>query len=181
VLLSIEEQGKRMDIHVTSDLPTAWSGTLRWWLATLSGETLKTGIEPVSLAPLASNKVYSQEFELDDEQTRQVVFICELVHNDQRVDISLSTFVPTKHISLADPRLEVALRPDGNLIEIAVYAKSLARFVELDFDGADVIFSSNYFDIPAGWTQTVTCQLPSGWTLGQAAQALTVRSLYDSF
>lgn len=181
VLLSIEEQGKRMDVHVTSDLPAAWTGTLRWWLATLSGETLKTGMEPVSLAPLASTRVCSHEFELSDEQTRQVVFICELVHDDQRVDISLATFVPTKHLSLADPSLEVALHPDGNLIEIAVTAKSLARFVELDFDGTDVIFSSNYFDIPAGWTQTVTCQLPSGWTMEQAAQALKVSSLYDSF
>lgn len=47
--------------------------------------------------------------------------------------------------------------------------------------GADVVFSDNYFDVPAGRMATVTCPLPSGWTVEQARAALRVRSLYDSF
>jgi beta-mannosidase len=45
----------------------------------------------------------------------------------------------------------------------------------------DVVFSDNYFDLPAGQTVTVTCPLPEGWTLEQARKALQVRSLYDSY
>jgi beta-mannosidase len=60
-------------------------------------------------------------------------------------------------------------------------AKSLARFVELELEGADVVFSDNYFDLPADRTVTVTCPLPEGWRLEQARAAFHVRSLYDSF
>ncbi len=58
---------------------------------------------------------------------------------------------------------------------------SLARFVELELEGADVVFSDNYFDLPAGQSLNVTCPLPEGWTLEQARAAVRVRSLYDSY
>jgi beta-mannosidase len=66
-------------------------------------------------------------------------------------------------------------------LEIILSAQSLARFVELSFEEVDVIFSDNYFDIPAGAKIQVTCQMPAGWTLSQARQALRLRSLFDSF
>jgi beta-mannosidase len=47
--------------------------------------------------------------------------------------------------------------------------------------GADVIFSDNYFDVPAGWTIEVHCPVPAGWTVAQLRDAVSVRSLYDSF
>jgi len=62
-----------------------------------------------------------------------------------------------------------------------VKTQFLARFVELELEGADGIFSDNYFDLPAGKSQTVTCPLPDGWMLEQAKAALRVRSLYDSY
>jgi beta-mannosidase len=46
---------------------------------------------------------------------------------------------------------------------------------------ANVVFSDNFFDVPAGRTVTVTCPLPDGWTVEAARRALKVRSLYDSF
>ena len=63
----------------------------------------------------------------------------------------------------------------------AVSAKSLARHVELALEGADVVFSDNYFDLPAGRTRTITAALPAGWNAQQARAAVRVRSLYDSF
>jgi beta-mannosidase len=45
----------------------------------------------------------------------------------------------------------------------------------------DVVFNDNYFDLPAGQALTVTCPLPTGWTLEQARAAVRVRSLYDSY
>ena len=58
-------------------------------------------------------------------------------------------------------------------------SRHLARFVWLRLEGAPVVFSDNYFDLPAGWTAQVHCPLPQGWTLEQARQALRVRSLAD--
>jgi len=69
---------------------------------------------------------------------------------------------------------------DGQLI-VELASHSLARLVELALEGNDVIFSDNYFDLPAGRIVTVSCPLPAGWTLAQAHAALKVRSVYDSY
>ncbi|MDO9120575.1 MAG: glycoside hydrolase family 2 protein, partial [Anaerolineaceae bacterium] len=53
--------------------------------------------------------------------------------------------------------------------------------VELNLEGADGIFSDNYFDLPAGRKVTISVPLPSGWTTAQVESALKVRSVYDSY
>lgn len=56
-----------------------------------------------------------------------------------------------------------------------------ARFVWLALAGSEVIFSDNYFDLPAGRTATVTLPALEGWTAERVREALRVRSLVDSF
>ena len=73
------------------------------------------------------------------------------------------------------------LHPAENQLVFEVTAQSLARFVELSLADAKIVFSDNYFDVPAGRTVTVTCPLPEGWTEEDARRGLSVRSLYDSF
>jgi beta-mannosidase len=63
---------------------------------------------------------------------------------------------------------------------VTLTSQSLARLVEISLDGADVVFSDNYFDLPAGRPVSVSCPLPGGWTLAQARAALKIRSVYDS-
>ena len=87
-----------------------------------------------------------------------------------------------EHLRLADPALKADCHlVEDNLLHIDVTARSLARLVELSLDGVDVVFSDNYFDLPAGRTVAVTCPLPMGWPASQAGAALHIRSVYDSF
>jgi beta-mannosidase len=51
----------------------------------------------------------------------------------------------------------------------------------LRLEGADVVFSDNYFDLPANQTATVTCPVPTSWTLESAREALKVYSLWESY
>jgi beta-mannosidase len=79
---------------------------------------------------------------------------------------------------------------DGHLA-VTLASRSLARLVELSLEGADVVFSDNYFDLPAGRPVAVSCPLPAGWSpghsaaggwnLAQARAALKIRSVYDSY
>jgi beta-mannosidase len=48
----------------------------------------------------------------------------------------------------------------------------------VSIDGVDVVWSDNYFDLPAGAAVTVTCPLPAQWT---ADSQVVARSLYGSF
>lgn len=60
-------------------------------------------------------------------------------------------------------------------------SNALARCVELAFEGADVIFDDNYFDLPAGRELEVGFELPAGWSLERARAALRVRSVADTY
>jgi beta-mannosidase len=183
VMLSIEDAPPQMGLHVTNDLTTFWAGTVRWSLETLGGEVLESGEEAVSVEPLCSTHIRTLDFavHLSDDNRCQVIFVAELWHGNERVALNVSTFVANKHLALSEPTLTVEVHQQSHQLIINLMAQSLARFVELSLDGADVVFSDNYFDVPAGRTINVSCPLPEGWTVAQACAALKVRSLYNSF
>lgn len=185
ILLSIEDQGALMEVHVTSDLTSPWQGEVRWALQTLSGETLRSGEAAVSLPALQSAKVCSLDFQAEIEATldrrREVIFVADLYHGEEHLATSVATFVPNKHLKLVEPGLKVQVSRSGKLAVFEVTAHSLARFVELKLAGADAIFSDNYFDVLPGRKVQVTCAIPQGWTLAQVKKALRVQSLYHSF
>jgi beta-mannosidase len=91
----------------------------------------------------------------------------------------VALFALEKDMLLPDPGLAYKIRELSTGLFIDISASALARFVCLSFSGGDAIFSDNFFDLPAGRTQRVTCSLPGGWTLEQARQNLQVRSLAD--
>ena len=73
--------------------------------------------------------------------------------------------MPNKHLELVDPQLAVEVSSkaeEGKQAVFEVSAESLARFVELKLEGADVVFSDNYVDVPGGWKVQVTCPIPAG-------------------
>jgi beta-mannosidase len=121
------------------------------------------------------------DFKLDDDQRRKVVFIAELFEGEQRKALNVAAFAPNKHLELVDPELDVELEQvDENLV-IELTSSSLARFVELSFEDLDIVFSDNYFDVPAGYKITVTCPLPHGQTPIEMGKLLKVRSLRDTY
>lgn len=185
VMVSVEDSGTKMDVHVTSDVNVAWSGRVRWLLMTLSGETIKAGEMEVNLEALASKRISSMDFAAEvtgqGDRRREMVFVAELFDDGRRISFALATFAPNKHLELVQPNLSVNVKKEGKQLVFEITAQSLARFVELKLEGLDVVFSDNYFDVPAGWLVTVTCPMPANITLAQAKKALRVRSLYDSF
>jgi beta-mannosidase len=183
LLLSVEDEGRRMAVHLTSDLSEPWEGWLHWRLEQLDGQVLASGEQSIRAGALQDTLVTALDFsaQVTPENRRQVVFICELWQGEARLAGSATPFVPNKHLELRDPGLETEVQVDDKTLLVEVSARSLACFVELELEGTDVIFSDNYFDLPAGSMLTVSCPLPEGWTAGQAKSALKLRSLYQSF
>jgi len=193
VLLSAEDWGPEVTLHVTSDLTDEWQGTVRWSLETLEGETLETAEEAVTVPAcfgLSSVCVYTLDLshQLTAGNRREVVLVYELWQGDERLSLGVVPFVPNKHLKLTDPELRYAVKDTDGGFEIEVTAQRLARFVWLEVEGTDpsttlrtgAIFSDNYFDLPAGRTATVTLPAPEGWTAERMRESLRVRSLVDS-
>jgi beta-mannosidase len=153
---------------------------------TLGGEVLESGEQESHLAAQESKLVLSKSFELSREARRFTVFVCELLQPDgegvlQRAALNVAPFAANKHLELFDPQMQVEVGQQGDQLTVDLTSSSLARFVELSLEGQDVVFSDNYFDLPAGMVVRVTCPLPAGWSLTQARLALRTRSLADSF
>jgi beta-mannosidase len=184
VSLSVEDKPPVMEMHLSNDTTEPFEGTVKWSLETLAGEVVDAETLKVTAAPLADTALESLDFSgiVTKQNERNLVFVTELRQGDEQIVLSVYPFVATKHLELVDPQLLVVLRQSGDRLEIGLSARSLARFVELSLEGApDVVFSDNYFDVPARRKVTVTCPLPAGWTLDKAQGALRVYSLYDSF
>jgi beta-mannosidase len=183
LLLSVEDETEQMRIFVTNDTVEPWQGQVRWSIETLRGEQLQAGAQTVEVAPLATLHVHTLEQAglLSDEQRREAVLICELDQSDDQTQRALTLFAPSKHLALADPQIGVEVQSSAAQLTIRLQGRMLARFVELTIEGADVVFSDNYFDLPAGRSVSVTCPVPAGWSAQQAEQALRVRSLFDSY
>ena len=191
VLLSILDDGPRMGIWVTNDTTEPFEGEARWSLELLGGEVLASGEEPVQVGPAAARQIKALDFGdvvvadripgMLGGNRRDMIFVCELWQRDRLLARNIATFVPNKHLALEDPGLTAEITRKGDELTIEVSARSLARFVELELEGTDTVFSDNYFDVPAGRTATVTCPLPAGWDLRRARAALRMRSLRDSY
>ena len=159
-----------------------WQGEVRWTLETLSGEAMDAGKHAVSAKPLATTALPRLDFSslVGPHNARRVVFVAELWQAGACLRRMVAPFVPDKHLELAAPGLDVSIEQAGEQLSIRLQADSLARFVELSLEGADVIFSDNYFDLPAGRTVSITCPMPEGWDIAKAKQGLKIRSLKDA-
>ncbi len=180
LLLSVVDAGKTMAIHVTSDLTQPIDALVKWRLETLAGEALMQGERLVRAPALADTLVGTHDLStcITPTNQREVVFVAEMWLEGRRVARSVMPFVPSKHLELRDPHLALTSRIEGGQIIIDVTAQALARFVVLEIEGCDAVFSDNYFDLPAGETVTITTPAPAGWDHNSV---VTARSLYNSF
>ncbi len=183
LMLSIEDKPPRQDVYVTNDTLEPWEGILNWSLETLAGEVLNSGQEPVQAAPQAATPICTLDFSgsASDTNIRELVFIAELWQGGQPRNRQTAFFVPTKHLALAAPYITAQLSVEGEQFHIDLTSQSLARLVECALEGADVVFSDNYFDLPVGRTVRISAPLLKGWTLSQMQSAFNIRSVYDSY
>jgi beta-mannosidase len=183
VLLSVEdhEAEGRMDVWLTSDVDAPWQGKITWKLMTLSGEVLESGGEQAALQPNESKQIISRAFTLTPEQRSSTIFVVELRQGGQIISRSVNSFIASKHLDLTDPQLQAEVAVRDGLALITLSSRSLARFVALSLSGADVVFSDNYFDVPAGDDIQITCPLPDGWDLQKVRDGLIVEHLFTSF
>jgi len=183
LLLSIEDNQSSQNVFITSDLGDAWEGSVRWSLEKLDGKVLDSNEESVCAAPYDVTAVCGPDFTsyINHNTRRNLVFVAELVQGKQVISRQVSFFVPTKHLDLVDPEISTRIDIDEGKLSIELSSQSLARLVECRFEGVDVVFSDNYFDLPAGRRIRIQAALPPEWTLKQVKERLKVRSVYDSY
>ena len=183
LLLSIEDSPPCQSIFLSSDLLEEWHGSIHWRLTTLDGKLLESGEKNTGVEALGVTNTETIDFTgyMDDDTRRDLVFVAELWHGDQCLSVQTAFFTPTKHLLLKDPEIKSRMTSEGDLLTIELSACSFARLIECSMDGADVIFSENYFDLPANKTISIYAHSPEGWDTDRAKSALKVQSIYNTY
>jgi beta-mannosidase len=183
LLLSIKDTPVTQSVYVTNEALKPWEGTVTTSLETLDGEVIEAGEASVKVKAAGVTTVCEKDFSsiLNEDLRRELVFVADLFKDGKIVSRKTAYFVPTKHLKLTNPDITCKVSLEGNTVHIELTSKSLARLVECTLGNAIVVFSDNYFDLPAGRAVTITVPVPAGWSLEQVKAALTIRSVYDSF
>jgi beta-mannosidase len=99
--------------------------------------------------------------------------------DDGRVSEATALFCAPKHYHLADPKLTLALSPDGR--HIRVRAESFAKGVAISSEDGNLQLSDNFFDMEAG-ERTLEILPPAAWCAARQPEGpFRVQSLYDSY
>ena len=183
VMLSIEDEPPQQAVYVSNETLVPWEGMVRWSLETLGGEGLVNGQVNAEIKAQSAWQVCSADFSehISEENVRKLVFVAELWQEERLASRQTAYFAPIKHLELVEPGINPNVRKQGDDLIIELISHSLALLVEISLQGADVIFSDNYFNLPAGRRVEICCPMPAGWTLDQAKEALRIRSVYDSY
>jgi beta-mannosidase len=182
LLLSVQIEGDVATLSMTNDLPTTWRGDVRWSVERLDGEVVESGRLALDAAPLATTAVCRVDLPGTLEDRRSTVLVAELIEAGTSTGPVVTPLVPDKHLALRRPALEVGVAESTpGRAAISLRSDSLARWVELSLGDADVVFSDNYFDLPAGRDTRISFALPPGWSIEQARQALRIRSVVDTY
>ena len=181
VLLSAEVDADGVSLAVTNDRATPWRGEVRWSLERLDGEVVASGLEAVDATGLATTAVAVVPVVAFTQERRSLILVSELLTAGTRVALVVTPFVPDKQLTLGRPSFETSVEVEADRATVRLRSDTLARWVELTLDGADVVFDDDYFDLPAGRVVDVSFELPPGWSAEKASGALRVRSVFDTY
>ena len=183
LLLSIEDRPPEMDVHISSDSTEEVMVNVKWSLEKFDGEKIEFGNIETSIKPLTNSLIKNFNFTevIKKHNHREIIFICELWQDGIHLSTSVATFVPNKHLDLSSPGLSITSQSENSDFVFTLEAASLARFVEMKITDHDVVFSDNYFDLPAGRKKSVRCRIPHGVSLDDLNGLLVTFTLYDSY
>ena len=180
VLLSVAEEGTTAEIHVTNDTTKPIRAEIRWSLEDFDGMVLRKSKIKTKIEREESRLLAELDFadELQGDTIRRAVLVTELLVNGKPAGMSMTPFTPSKHLELPAVKINVEAKRDETGAYLEVSSDAAARFVCLSVPKKDVIFSDNFFDLPAG--RTVTVRVESD--IDDAALAkVKVYSLRDSY
>ncbi|MDR1639536.1 MAG: glycoside hydrolase family 2 protein [Clostridiales bacterium] len=177
VLVSIAEEGKTAEVHVTNDTFEEISGALHWALKDNTSVVIEKGEFFAAIAPLSSKRCLQLDFSSSPGFNPRTSYLeCSLAS-----ECATAIFVPAKEFLFLDPCIAINASETNDSFTLEVSARCFAKSVGLDLSEADCVFSDNYFDLSAD-VKTITVSkssLSSALSLERFKTQLTVSSLFD--
>jgi len=180
LMLSVNIDDNRMDIHAISDRLKAFDGQLKLELKTLSGELIQdVDLLDCWVGKLGNKIVYSADVStfLKGEKSSNVFLTMSLSEGKEVVDRGVFYFAKPKDLELQEPAIHIEVL--GNE-RVKLNCSHLAKGVHLTLLDATGHFSDNYFDLLPGEEKEVVLQrIETSLSVFDLGTSLKVESLFD--
>ncbi|MCK5759398.1 MAG: glycoside hydrolase family 2 protein, partial [Clostridiales bacterium] len=187
VLLSAEDDGLKVSLHLSNESLNKISGNVSWKLIHTDGNPIDEGTLYYETDALTSNKVIDLDYTTtlkDMDIRRSRVLIYEFIADTGEITGSSLLFVPNKYFRYKKPVIKVAAETKSDIIELTLTADTYAGYVELMPLDVDCVFSDNYFSLPPGTEKKVTVNIQKyniDLTGIDFMKQLQIRSIADSY
>lgn len=181
VLLSAHDDGYDVTLNVSNETRQPFSGTIRYGIYDTSFAEIWSESMAVEVGALRARDVALVELEAHVRgRERDCFFAYQLYDADGQLlsDRSL-LFTQPKLFYFREPHFTARLsKTSVDTVKIEVSAETYAKAVQIDFDGIDLTFSDNFFDITSTAPVVVTafCENPS---IENLAALIRFKSVYD--
>lgn len=143
------------------------------------GEAMASWEQDLGTEPLSVT--HGQTLDLEEQvkgQEWDVLLEAVFYHGNGQESHQVYPFVPYKHLNLLKAHISHQEQYKDGQLTVTLQSDAPALFVELRLEGADVVWSDNYFHMVDQKPVTVTAKLPEGM---EKNSSLSVRSLCDSY
>lgn len=183
VMVSLEDNKSKVQIHLINDLMTAFKGSLRWRAVRFDGTVIHEETLPhVVIPPLCARRKAELNLPVFLKPGAKKDSFLQVDLMDETggiVSRKIMLFVPENQIDFPAARIQSEIEFDNGLAKIKLFSDTFARFVGLGIGGGYRPFSDNYFDLLPGEEKIVTVPVPAGMSEERLRAAFTVRSLAD--
>ena len=181
VALYADYSGNEVSFSASSQRRGACIGTLEYRISDASNYTIFKDSIPVELGGMESKKLHSAKIgEYIKGHERE--YYLEYYIKEGSFVLSRKTllFVPEKHFAFKKPKIKAVVSGQDRRFSLTISSDVFVKDMEISFDGVDVVFDDNYFDMtseaPIKVNFTVTGGIETTYHL---KDVLEMRSVYD--
>lgn len=184
---SLVKRGNLVEFHIQNESMEKTRAKVEISLKTMDFELISSQTMEGTIGALEAMKLGEIDFSQEILGQEEKVYVEAVFYDDSGyLSTELTTFVPFKHLSLKNPKITYTVIEEEEQYRIELMAKSLACFVELDFEESDAIFEDNYFHITGEDLKVIRLEKSDirGKMISsckELEEKLRVRSLWDSY
>ncbi len=185
VLVSGAPDGKdgSLTLWVTSDRMQPATGELTWRATDTAGAELERGTADLTIQLRESREVRKLALKglLEKHGAAGIMVWLDLEIDGATVSRNLCLFSPPKDLKLSPPEIRTTLEGKDSRWTVTLDSKRPALWTWLEIDGADAVFSDNFFHLAPGEPREITITLPAPMSADALRAKLRTRSLTDTY
>jgi beta-mannosidase len=174
-----------VEVHISSDLQKAVTGTLLCKVTRVDGSVLDKSEQMVKIPANGCRKVVTLRLrKFIDKYTERdvVVWLYLLDSNGEEISRNFVSFCRPKYMKLEEPEIKVTVRKhESGAFSVGLKAKRPALWAWLELDGYDAQFEDNFICLEPGRKISLLVSASSIKTITEFKKVLKVRSLKDTY